>query len=475
MKDFEPQNISNLAWSYASLGIPHSALFQSLGDVVLSADLKTFNSQDIANTVWAYAKLDIKHAGLFEKVGDHVVELDNLKSFKPQALANIMWAYSAANVLREDLFEKIGNAEAHQAKLQPFDEQSQRRSKLFFPVNDYDNIDDLLRHSIAVLKSGGFLNTAPVWARISRLIIEWQQKGDTSSIEQNIDALLNHTIATLNETNLKHITTIVLSMAKIAKNVSQASGRQRLNDYQQAFGSIVLDRNQDPNTDLFLELAESTDHLIAQFEPRNLSNLAYAYALIGRNPQLDRGCTLRESIGNISITCMKCFNPQEISNLAWSYASLGIPHSTLFQSLGDVVSHADLNTFRPQALANTVWAYAKLDMKHAGLFEKVGNHVVASGDLKSFSPRELANIVWAYAKLAEHPGLFEKVGDHVVSWGNLKSYKPQDFSNFAWAYANAGVRHPDLLRRIGDHIVALGDLKQLSTSPCQHRLGICYY
>jgi hypothetical protein len=266
--------------------------------------------------------------------------------------------------------------------------KNQRSSNAFRAV-DYDSIDDLLRDSIDVLNSGGRVPTAAVWSRISRLMPERQprQNADNLQLEQGVDALFRHTMDSLGRLKPKDLTTIILSMAKIAKNVSDASRRKRVNNYQRAFGSILPDRNLNPSNDLFLVLAKSADHLIAQFEPRCLSNLAYAYALLGHNPQLDKGCTLLENIANISITCIRDFNPQELANTVWAYATAGVQHPALFNKLGDdVVSLNNLKSFKPQALANIIWAFATACVKHPALFKKVGDHVVALDNLKPFDP-----------------------------------------------------------------------------------------
>ncbi|KAL7511545.1 hypothetical protein ACHAXN_008912 [Cyclotella atomus] len=204
-----------------------------------------------------------------------------------------------------------------------------------------------------------------------------------------------------------------------------------------------------------LQLIESCQHISA----RHISNLAYAYALIGYNPKLDNQ-TLLQNIGNESIGFIEGFNGQDISNMVWAFATLNVEHPALFQSVGDHIEGLDnLRSFNSQNLANIAWAYASLGIVHHALFEKVGNHIHRSGCLESFKPQELTNIGWAYATGGlQHFGLLKRVGNHIASV-NFKWYKPQDFSNVVWAYAAAEVQHPALFERVGDHITQLDNLK----------------
>ncbi|KAL7459875.1 hypothetical protein ACHAWC_011890 [Mediolabrus comicus] len=241
-----------------------------------------------------------------------------------------------------------------------------------------------------------------------------------------------------------------------------------------------------------------------RFNAQSLSNLAYAYALIGYLPNFDDGSDLFDHIAIHANGRTKEFKPQELSNTVWAFAKAGKGHDTLFKAIGDeVVAHAHLRDFRPQALANIVWAYAtagashleltekvashivQLDhlrdfrpqnlsnivwayataqVSHPRLFEKMASHIVALDHLGEFKPQELSNTVWAYAKAhlqVSHPGLLEKMAHHIARLDHLRDFKPQTLSNIVWAYATAQVSHPNLFKKVGDHIVALDDLRYL--------------
>jgi hypothetical protein len=163
-------------------------------------------------------------------------------------------------------------------------------------------------------------------------------------------------------------------MAKIAVNALKSRKQRRVSNFQKVFGNLFFD-GQNINEVLFRHLAIRANASLPHFNVRELSNLAYANALLGYNPRLDEDHTLLESIANASIICGEKFNAQDVSNMVWAFATLKIPQPKLFQALGDVVSLADLETFQPQAIANTVCAFATLDVQHDGLFMKVGDHM----------------------------------------------------------------------------------------------------
>eukprot|EP00434_Breviolum_minutum_P011909 symbB.v1.2.010505.t1/scaffold690.1/size332707/3 len=65
MQEFQMQNISNLAWSFATLHIGHNLLFQSLASAVL-LKLSQFSGQALANSIWAFGTLGAPRCVHFE-------------------------------------------------------------------------------------------------------------------------------------------------------------------------------------------------------------------------------------------------------------------------------------------------------------------------------------------------------------------------------------------------------------------------
>lgn len=123
--EFNPQDFSNLLWSYATTEETNSALFEEVGDAIVAlAGLDEFESQGLSNTLWSYATLGQSHPSLFKKVAVHMDALNNLESFYPQALSNITWAYATAKEPYPQLFKKIAGHVVTQKYLTEFKPQA---------------------------------------------------------------------------------------------------------------------------------------------------------------------------------------------------------------------------------------------------------------------------------------------------------------------------------------------------------------
>jgi hypothetical protein len=350
-------------------------------------------------------------------------------------------------------------------------ESRSRNRGVRLPLDDCRNIDDVLKLVVDNIDNLPPNQVAAAWSFMPRLLSKEQRNGldlrrtridDAKELEhreQQLQLFFQHTMSAIDKLRYRDLTTIVLSMAKSVKIIREAHERRKVNIYHQTLGSILQDSNP------FGHFAKAADRILVKFSARHMSNLAYAYALVGYDPKLLDGSSLLRKIGDKSITCIKQFNSQDISNLVWACAKTDVQHAALFEAVGNhVVRLDDLATFKPQAIANIVWAYATLNEKHPALFEKVGNHMVRLGDLTAFKPQALANISWAYATLnVQHAALFEEVGGHIVRLDDLVAFNSQELSNIIWAYATLDERHQALFKKVGDFIIRLDDLSAFNT------------
>lgn len=340
-----------------------------------------------------------------------------------------------------------------------------------FPLDNCRTIDDIL--DLAIERIDDHLPTAAIWSRIFRLLSSGQaryhrrkshlrvQNEHVQELEQQINIILRHTVNSIDNPRPIEVTTLILSMAKIVKNIQEAHKRRRCNIYHHVLGdAFLLKNNSIPNKRIFHALAKVADKYMPLLDSRCISNLAYAYGLLKYNPRIDGNRTLMDTIAEKSYGGINQFNAQDISNMMWAHATLQISNTLLFQCVGDaVVGMPTLKEFKPQALSNTVWAYASLNIQHHSLFKKVGDTIVAMDDLDEFKSQEIANVMWAYAKMnAQHPDLFLKVGDAIVGLDNLVYFKPQELNNIAWSFATVNIQHTGVFEAIGDHIVTLDNL-----------------
>ena len=340
-------------------------------------------------------------------------------------------------------------------------------------LNNCRTVDDVLKIGVEHIDNLSPNQIAAVWSFLSRLLIKRQyhtrhqnetagQFGETIQHDLLIVTVLEHTMTVLEHTktiNPKDLTTIIHSLAKIVQNVRAKKGK-RLNAYQKYFRNALLD-GLSPRERIFKPLAKAADNILQECNSRNLSNLAYAHALLRYDPKFDDESTLLENIAKQSIACIQRFNSHDISNMVWAYATMNTSSPQLFHCIGDTIADMpDLYEFKPQALSNTVWAYATLNVQHPRLFKKVGDAIVEKNDLTLFKPQEISNIVWAYATSnSQHSDLFIKVASAVMLDKDLRLFAPQALSNIVWAYANANVDHPDLFEKVGNAVVQRDDLQ----------------
>ncbi|KAL7507990.1 hypothetical protein ACHAXN_005094 [Cyclotella atomus] len=346
--------------------------------------------------------------------------------------------------------------------------RNQGKNFVRLPFDGCGNIDDVLRLALKDIDNLPPNQTAAAWTFILRLLTTTNDQRRNRSLgrvaidvqgseqlEQQLDALFQHTMNSLVKMKYKDLTTVILSIAKVVKSIREANQTRTMNVYHQALESLLQKTNP------FGHFAMAADRKLIEFDARHLSNLAYAYALVGYNPKLNDGSNLFQKIGDRSIICIDQFLPQNLANLVWANATLDYHHHQLFKKVGDHIARLDdLVPFKPQELANILWAYATISTEHTRLFKKVGDHIntkhpaffkqigdsiVRFGSSKPFIPQNLANIVWAYAKVGEQQSdLFKMIGHSIAAVNDLAIFKTQHLTNIAWAYAIADIDAPFL-------------------------------
>jgi hypothetical protein len=98
METGDQQNVANMCWAFATLGIQASSLSSLFAIVDKRGEwlMEKGDPQLVANTCWAFAKLNIKAPSLFDAVdskGQWLVE-----NAKPQEVANMCWAFATLGV-----------------------------------------------------------------------------------------------------------------------------------------------------------------------------------------------------------------------------------------------------------------------------------------------------------------------------------------------------------------------------------------
>ncbi|KAL3782873.1 hypothetical protein HJC23_008867 [Cyclotella cryptica] len=338
---FEPQGISNLLWSYATLNLYHSILFQTIGDAVVGLrDLNEFKPQELANAVWAFATIKESHPSLFKKVGHDIVSRRNLKSFAPQALSNIVWAYATLNESHPGLFRKVGD-------------------------------DIVALHDLNSFAPQTFSNS--VWAYATANEHHhglFQKVGDVIVTKDKLRFFnpqeLSNTVwsyATLNESHLLLFKKV--AEAVVARNDLSAFKPQNLSNIVWAYAAANI---QQP--ELFLKIGMTIVALddLRSFKPQNLSNIVWAYAA-NNEPQPELFKKIGETI--LALDDLKSFAPQNLVNIIWAYAAANQLLPDLFAKIGNFIANpGNYTMFNAQDFANTAWTYTVANVDVPFLFNE---------------------------------------------------------------------------------------------------------
>ncbi len=342
--------------------------------------------------------------------------------------------------------------------------QRLKSAHLFNDNHTISNLIQIAHENLAILKPS---LTAAFWNKVLKQMGENKQTSRYyEQMNSHLNQIFEHTWDTLSLYGPQDLSQTIYSMAKlvdaIRKNCGRRSGRGE--DIIGMLSSRLLNSDMTPKKELFLSFASASRSKLDQFDARNLSNVAYAYALLKYVPEFDDGSDLFDHLASQAVRRGTEFIAQNISNIVWAYATVDKPHPQLFEAMGDQVdAHEHLGGFKPQNLANTVWAYAKAGIYHPKLYEKVANHAVRLDVLYGFNPQHFSNTLWAYSTAGiNHPQLFEEVANHIVESDHLyfNQFKPQNLSNTLWAYASAGINHPNLFEKMARHIVESDSLNR---------------
>ena len=324
----------------------------------------------------------------------------------------------------------------------------------------YDNLDDMTPYYIAAF-----------WDKLSKQI---GGNGDHSKpqvgyirMEGRMELLL-YEIFDLTKDNLKyfgakHLTLTIYGVAKIASTLR----KQRTMCGEATLCDLLLDQNMKPRKETFDFFTQEVVNNFHRFDAKNLSMVAYAYALIGYEPAFVDGSDLFDHIATKALEIVAEFEPPALSSILYAFARAFRPHPVLFEAMGDqLVSFNHLNEIEPRDLSKIVWAHATANIPHTKVFEKVATYMVGLDDLNQFESHHLSNTVIGYAKAGvPHPELFDKVSNHILALDSLDQFSPNSLCGTVWAYAKAGVRDQELFAKVSTHIVGFDSLDHFTHPP----------
>lgn len=116
---FLPQDITNTAWSFASLGVQDQPLMHAIAASALRS-ISDFNAQDLSNMAWSVAKLAFSDAPLLYAIAAKSrAMITEAKAFSVQHLANIAWSCASLGVHDGPLLTAIASSAIPKLSLSP--------------------------------------------------------------------------------------------------------------------------------------------------------------------------------------------------------------------------------------------------------------------------------------------------------------------------------------------------------------------
>jgi RAP domain/FAST kinase-like protein, subdomain 1 len=116
--DFEPQSLSNMVWSFATMSHEAPSLFDAIASAA-QARINEFKPQELSNMVWSFATLKHEAPALLDDIASAAPL--RINEFKPQELSNMVWSFATMNHEAPSLFDAI--ASAAQARINEFKPQ----------------------------------------------------------------------------------------------------------------------------------------------------------------------------------------------------------------------------------------------------------------------------------------------------------------------------------------------------------------
>lgn len=418
LREFSPQELNNLAWSYARLLQPISSfqvkdfaiqqavtdLYRGIGNEILSRH-KEFAPQDISTTLWSFATIgfSLEQSSTIDNDGERR-EMENLENiyktaahcvrlaapdFKPQELSNSLWALATAGVipayldyfdttfndnndlssLKDDPVTMCFGAVAKELIKRPFEFKEQEIKDIVWSFSKAGMRHPKLFQSVAEHLVGSAANegTATAWRGLSTFTP--QGFGNLAWSFAKQATIFSDTTATDTPT------------------LSGNNGRLAV------YETSCLDLGEALVTKLFASIAEEC---------------------------VRRDCGFTN------------FKPQDLSNVVWAFATLGLLHTSFLTAISEEVARrvascpvpkhrndmninaSNLVPIKPQEIANLLWSSATLNFRSSKLVNAMAPYVVSACrnrngvvDERSiaslFNRQELANIAWSCAVLEEYP------------------------------------------------------------------------
>jgi len=407
---FNPQDIANTLWSFATLGLKPSEELMARIMTRAVAVQRDFNPQGIANTLWAFATLGLQPSKeLMAVMMRQAVAVQG--DFEAQNVANLFWAFATLGLHPSEEL-RTGMMKQAVAVQGDFKEQNIANTLWGFATLGLQPSEELMagmmKQTVAVqgdFKAQGIAITLWAFATLVRQPSEELMAG----------------------------------MMKQAVAVRGDFKAQEIANTLWAFATLGLH----PSNVLLSELTTQAVAVWGDFKPQEIANILWAFATLGLQPSEE----LMAGMMKQAVAVQGDFQAQGIANMLWAFATLGLqPCKELTAGIMEQAVAMQGN-FQAQNIANTLWAFATLGLQPSeGLMAGLTEQALAVGN--TFNNQELANTLWAFATLGLQPSEVLLVGLTARAVEVQGDSNPQSIANTLWAACFFSIHSPDVASRL---------------------------
>ena len=325
---FNPQELANTAWAFATAGQRASQLFDALAAEVVQRSLSDFNEQALSNIVWAFATAGHLAHPLFDAVA--IEAAARLDEFTPQALANTAWAFANNGIYGHAapmLFDELA-AEAIE-RLDSFTPQALANTAWAFATAGEESpklfeamAEEIVGRGMHEFNSQALANT--VWA-FATLGAEAPEFFDALAAE-----VVSRQLAAFKPQELSNVAWSFAKADIPAPHLFDAIAAE-------AVKRLGPSRDEaQPKPRAAPGAAIPARAWSDEFAPQNLSNMAWAYATA-----MHASPSLFAALAAEAAERVEELNSQDLANMAWAFAVFDDTSGTRLFSLPEFAEHCD--------------------------------------------------------------------------------------------------------------------------------------
>lgn len=418
LRGAKPQTVSNILWSYATVGLKYDSLFNASAPEII-ASVNDFNIQELSNSIWAFSTLHIKNHALFDTVAISIVKRDLFRDGNVQNMSNILWSFASIGLKPRPLFDAASSI-LNSSDFKYY--KPQNVSNIFWAFAKVGIRDESMFHSLAPLINGDLKDF------------------NGQNIANTIWAF-----ATLNINN----EALFEAVAKVISEGTIAFKLQEISSILWSFAKMGI-KNDSIFQILSTSITDLTPHSDVKLQA--LSNILWAHATLDiKNQPLFSAIALHiQSKDLFSVDCL----PQEISNTLWALSKLGFYDPGLFSYASDMIVSRHWDGFSHQQMGNTLLAFANSAADSAiygNLFSNAFNVIKSKSVFDSIPCQNLSQILYAFSKTGDNEEVFKMGLDAVKnrkelgeSWSGYKNTRKNAIDEFKKSGKDIG----ELMKRV---------------------------